>query len=76
VEHEVTGLVVNDPNDMAAVAEAYRSLLDDPQRRAEMARASRVRAETEFAYDVLAARLGGVLHVADPGDSVGRLAGA
>ncbi len=60
VEHDVTGLVVDDPNDVAAVAEAYRSLLDDPQRRAEMARASRLRAETEFAYDVLAARLGGV----------------
>ena len=39
VEHDVTGLVVDDPNDVAAVAEAYRSLLDDPQRRAEMARA-------------------------------------
>ncbi len=62
----VTGLVVDDPDDDAAVAEAFASLLDDDGRRTAMATASRRRAETEFSYDVLAARLAGVLDV-DPG---------
>jgi len=42
------------------------SLLDDDRRRAAMAVASRRRAEAEFSYDVLAARLARVLSV-DPG---------
>lgn len=52
-----TGLVVDDPTDEVAVADALTTLLDDPDRRAEMAVASRLRAETEFSYDVLASRL-------------------
>jgi hypothetical protein len=38
-------------------------VLDDPARRAAMARASRERAVTEFSYDVLAARLAAALGV-------------
>ena len=63
VEHGTTGLVIDDPEDVAVVVEAWRSLLDDDGRRAAMGRAARRRAETEFAYDVLARRLGETLGV-------------
>ena len=53
----VTGLVVDDPTDVDAVAETLAALLDDDARRAAMAVASRRRAEDEFSYDVLAERL-------------------
>ncbi|MEZ5244443.1 MAG: glycosyltransferase family 4 protein [Acidimicrobiales bacterium] len=52
-----TGLVVDDPTDDAAVADALATLLDDDARRAEMSIASRRRAVEEFSYDVLADRL-------------------
>jgi phosphatidyl-myo-inositol dimannoside synthase len=58
-----TGIVVHDPDDHVAASDAIHDLLADPQRRAEMGRASRRRAESEFAYDVLAARLGDALGV-------------
>ncbi len=58
-----TGVVVRDPDDAVAVADVLGRLLDDPQRRAEMGRAARRRAEREFAYDVLAARLGAALGI-------------
>jgi phosphatidylinositol alpha-1,6-mannosyltransferase len=61
VAHDETGLVVDDPTDVDAVADAIVELLDAPERRAEMAVASRARAETKFSYDVLAARLAGAL---------------
>jgi len=57
VAHGETGLVVDDPTDEREVADALSDLLDDPDRRAAMAVASRTRAEEEFSYDVLAARL-------------------
>ena len=63
VDHGVTGLVVDRPDDPHAVAEAFEALLDDPAKRAEMATASRTRAVTEFSYDVLAERLGRALGV-------------
>jgi phosphatidylinositol alpha-1,6-mannosyltransferase len=59
-----TGFVVDPPTDPEAVAEAIGRLLGDDGRRAEMGAASRQRAEREFSYDVLAARLGGALGVA------------
>jgi phosphatidyl-myo-inositol dimannoside synthase len=58
-----TGLVVRDPDDHAAAAEAIHELLADPARRAEMGRASRARVEQELSYDVLAARLAASLGV-------------
>ena len=65
VAHGETGLVVQDPEDVQAVADAYEQLLDDDDLRARMGRRSRERVEEEFAYDVLARRLGDVLGVWD-----------
>lgn len=61
VEHGVTGLVVDDPTDADAAADAYAQLLDDDDRRVAMAAASRRRAVDEFSYEHLARRLGDVL---------------
>jgi phosphatidylinositol alpha-1,6-mannosyltransferase len=61
VAHGETGLVVDRPDDPAAVAQAIGSLLADPARRAAMGVAARRRAEAEFAYGVLAARLAAAL---------------
>lgn len=63
VAHDVTGLVVDDPTSTAALADALRSLLVDPERRRAMGAAARERAVTEFSYDVLARRLRGALGV-------------
>jgi phosphatidylinositol alpha-1,6-mannosyltransferase len=52
-----TGVIVDDPDDVGATAAAIGGLLADPGRRRRMAEASRQRAEQEFSYDVLAARL-------------------
>lgn len=57
VEHGTTGLVVDDPTSTAAVADALRRLLVDPEARHAMGVAARERAVREFSYDVLAARL-------------------
>jgi phosphatidylinositol alpha-1,6-mannosyltransferase len=57
VLHGETGLVVGDPGDPGAVAEALRSLLADPNRRRRMGRAGRSRVQESFDNDVLASRL-------------------
>ena len=57
----VTGLVVDDPGDPGAVAEALRSLLADPNRRRRMGRAARSRVQESFDNDVLASRLADAL---------------
>ena len=61
VVHGETGLVVGDPRDPGAVADALRQLLDDPARRSLLGRNGRERAVAEFTYDHLAARLGSLL---------------
>jgi phosphatidylinositol alpha-1,6-mannosyltransferase len=61
VEHGVTGLVVDDPGDPGAVAEAIRTLLADPTGRRRMGRAARARVQECFATDVLASRLADAL---------------
>jgi phosphatidylinositol alpha-1,6-mannosyltransferase len=53
-----TGLVVDDPTDVAAVGRALGALIDDPDRRTAMGAAARRRAVAEFRYDDLARRLG------------------
>lgn len=58
VEHGVTGLVVDTPDDSRLVAAAFEELLDDPARAQQMGAAGRERAVREFSYDVLAHRLG------------------
>lgn len=72
VAHGETGLVVDPPDDAASVADAIAALLADPQRRAAMGHAARNRAETEFSYDVLAARLGQALADLDQRVEAGR----
>ncbi len=63
VVHGETGLVVDDPEDWRAVADAFDALLGDPARRAAMAAAGRARAVAEFSYDHLADHLGEALGV-------------
>jgi phosphatidylinositol alpha-1,6-mannosyltransferase len=58
VVHELTGLVVDNPSDPAALAAALRRLLSDDSLRLRMGEASRRRAEESFRYDLLARRLG------------------
>jgi phosphatidylinositol alpha-1,6-mannosyltransferase len=55
--------VIADPEDTQAVADAFAALLDDHELRREMRERSRERVLDEFAYDVLARRLGDTLHV-------------
>ncbi len=57
VEDGKTGFVVGSPSDPKAVAAALGRLLDDPWRALEQGQAARARAEEEFEYDTLAARL-------------------
>lgn len=57
VEHGKTGLVVDRPTDVGAVAAALAGLVDDADVRREMGAVARGRAEQEFTYDALARRL-------------------
>jgi phosphatidylinositol alpha-1,6-mannosyltransferase len=61
VAHGETGIVVRSPDDPVAVADALAVLLENPDLRTRMGGAARRRVETEFDYDVLAARLGSAL---------------
>ena len=61
VRHGETGLVVDHPEDPEAVAIALARLLDDPAWCRRLGAAARRRAEDEFTYDRLAARLGAAL---------------
>ena len=58
-----TGFVVRKPDDVSESAAALRRLLDDDAERERMGKAARRRAEVEFSYEVLAARLGAALGV-------------
>ena len=57
VLHGETGLVVDDPSSVAELTNALRTLIVDPELRAAMGTAGRLRAEEAFSYDVLAAQL-------------------
>ncbi|HEV7862302.1 MAG TPA: glycosyltransferase family 4 protein [Acidimicrobiia bacterium] len=59
VDDGITGFVV-DPTDAGAVAAGLARLLADPELRGRMGAAARARAERDFAYDRLAARLAGL----------------
>jgi phosphatidylinositol alpha-1,6-mannosyltransferase len=56
-----TGFVVRRPQDAAAATEALARLLDDAELRRAQGDAGRARAKSEYAYDVLAARLNDAL---------------
>jgi phosphatidyl-myo-inositol dimannoside synthase len=58
-----TGLVVRRPDDVGEAVAALRRLLDDDAERERMGQAARRRAEAEFSYEVLTARLGAALGV-------------
>lgn len=57
VVHSKTGLVVEHPKDVAAVADAIKQLVDDSRLREELAAVGRNRVEIELTYDVLASKL-------------------
>jgi phosphatidylinositol alpha-1,6-mannosyltransferase len=57
VVHETTGLVVDRPDDVAAVAVAIDRLLSDRDERTRLGAEARRRAVSDFSYDALAARL-------------------
>jgi phosphatidylinositol alpha-1,6-mannosyltransferase len=56
-----TGFVVADPSDATAVADAIDRLVGDPGLASRQGQAARQRAETDFAYDLLALRLGAAI---------------
>ena len=62
VVHGSTGLIVDNPDNVAEAATAIADLLSNPPLRAEMAAAGRQRAVSEFSYDVLSQRLAGAIN--------------
>jgi glycosyltransferase involved in cell wall biosynthesis len=58
------------PGDVAALADALLSLLDSPQRRAQLGAALRERAEKRFSWDGVAARLESVYESLSTGRSI------
>jgi phosphatidyl-myo-inositol dimannoside synthase len=56
-----TGFVMRDPSDVDTVARAIERLICDPGLASRQGQAARNRAEVDFSYDVLAARLAGAL---------------
>ena len=63
VDHDITGLIVEDPTRVDDVVSSLRRLLVDKSQLLKMGRASRLRAENLFDYDKLALKLGQVLSV-------------
>jgi phosphatidylinositol alpha-1,6-mannosyltransferase len=61
VEDGTTGSVVAHPDDANEVAKAIGRLIDDPELASQQGQAARTRAEAEFSYVVLAARLADAL---------------
>lgn len=61
VAHEVTGLVIDKPEDVGVTAAALARLLDDDDLRRSFGQASRTRAVNDFTYEVLGARLAATL---------------
>ncbi len=63
VDHDITGLIVEDPTRVDDVVSSLRRLLVDRSQLLKMGQASRLRAENLFDYDKLALKLGRVLSV-------------
>lgn len=70
VEHEVTGLIVDDPQDVAATADAIERMMDDPEARKKMGQAARRRAVDRFDYATLAHTLQEAIEGAKLGPSL------
>jgi len=51
IEHEKSGLLLDDPNDLAAFGRAVDGLLDNPARAAEMGQAAQERVRAHFLND-------------------------
>ena len=56
-----TGLIIKEPNNTEAVAEAISGLISDKEKLTQMGKAARQRAEQKFSYDILAEELKGIL---------------
>jgi phosphatidyl-myo-inositol dimannoside synthase len=65
VAHGVSGLVVDQPRDLAAVAGTLRRLIDDGALRDRLGRQARERAVAEFGYDHLADRLAAAIEAVE-----------
>lgn len=65
VEHGETGLVLDDPDDVPALAATIGRLIDHHDERIRMGRAARRRVVDHFDYDILAARLARALNECD-----------
>lgn len=65
VEHEVSGLVVDQPRSVEAVSNSIAALLMDHDRRVRMGAAARERAVNQFDYNILARRLAAGLQALD-----------
>ncbi len=61
VEHGVSGLIADNPNDVRSVADALEQLVVDGDRRRAMSLAARERVVTRFTYDRLADQLSSAL---------------
>jgi phosphatidylinositol alpha-1,6-mannosyltransferase len=57
VDHDITGLIVDEPRSVDAVVGALTELLGSPNRRTRLGAAARLRAVSAFEYDLLADRL-------------------
>ena len=57
----VTGSVIMDPSSVEETRRSLKHLIDNASLRRELADNGRRRVETEFTYDVLAARLAGAI---------------
>lgn len=62
-QHEKTGLVIP-PNDVAALVNAIRQLLDNPERRRQLGQAAKARAESEFSQTAMLDKLLAFYHEA------------
>lgn len=65
VEDGHSGMVLDDPRDVAALVSAMAELMTDDGKRLAMGRAARQRAEAEFTYDLLSKRLASALGIGD-----------
>ncbi len=73
VEHEVSGIVLDPPDDIGTATTALARLVSDAGLRREMGRAARRRAVEEFSYELLVERLrAGLGQGSRPNDTAGR----